>query len=105
MSVIVLAALSVKAQKQEITLESSVVCGMCKETIEDGLAYTKGIKSTRVDVDHNQIKIVYNAKQISEEEIKVAINALGYAAGDSKPTHAEFDKLHNCCKAKDAACD
>lgn len=80
-------------------MESSIVCGMCKETIEDGMAYVKGVKSTRVDVDHNEIKIVYNAKRISEQEIKDAINAMGYVAGDAKPTREAYDKLHDCCKA------
>ena len=97
-------ALHAEAQRGEITLESSVVCGMCKETIEEGLAYTKGIRSSRVDVDKNQITVVYNEKRITVDGIKEAINGLGYVAGDSKPTREEYETLHECCRA-DGVCE
>lgn len=90
------------AQKEELTLKSSIVCEMCKETIEEGLAYTKGVKSARVDVAQNEIHVVYKPKKISESELKDAINELGYVAGDSKPTREQYDRLHHCCKAEGA---
>lgn len=93
------------AQKAELTVKSSIICEMCKETIEDGLAYVDGIKSARVDVDNNEIYVKYKPKVISEREVKAKINSLGYVAGDMKPSQAQFDTLHDCCKKEGAACD
>lgn len=87
------------AQKAEMTVKSSIICEMCKETIEDGLAYVDGIKAARVDVDKNEIFIKYKPKVISEKEVKEKINSLGYTAGDMKPTQAQYDTLHDCCKS------
>jgi len=87
----------------EITVKSSVVCEMCKETIEEGLAYEKGIKRVFVDVEENTIYVKFNEKKLSEGEIKKKITELGYAADDMKPVKEAYDKLHACCQ-KPGAC-
>ncbi len=93
------------AQKATMTVKSSIICEMCKETIENGLAYVDGIKTARVDVEKNEIFIKYKADVISEKEVKAKINSLGYVADDMKPTQAQFNTLHDCCKKEGAACD
>ncbi|HKL03800.1 MAG TPA: cation transporter [Cryomorphaceae bacterium] len=87
-----------KGNTEEIILKSSIVCEMCKETIEKGLAYTSGIKVVRVDVEKNEIYIKYNSSKITLEKIKDEINEMGYVAGDQKPTRKEYEGLHHCCK-------
>lgn len=77
---------------------------MCKATIEDGLAYVDGIKSAKVDVDANKITVKYKSNVISEKEVKEKINSLGYKADDMKPTQAQYDALHECCK-QGAVCE
>jgi len=84
---------------KEIKIKSSIVCEMCKDTIEEGLAYTKGIKTVKVDVENNEIYVKYKDNKITELEIKKAINKLGYVADDMKPTKEAYDSLHECCKA------
>ncbi len=88
----------------ELLVSSSIVCEMCKNTIEEGLAYVDGIKSARVDVKDNLIMVKYKPKKITEEEVKTKITELGYVAGDMKPTKEAYDKLHGCCK-KDGVCE
>jgi len=83
----------------EMTVSSSVVCMMCKNTIEKGMAYENGVKTVRVDVDANEIYVKYNPKKTTEKEVKQAINDLGYVAGDTKPSKEAYDNLHGCCKA------
>lgn len=91
------------AQKKDLTVKSTIVCGMCKETIEDGLAFVDGVKSTRVDVDAKEITVKYKSDIISEEEVKTAITKLGYAAGDMPADKEAYDNLHGCCKG--GSCD
>ncbi len=83
----------------EMTVSSSIVCMMCKNTIEKGIAFEKGVKTVRVDVDANEIHVKYNPKKTTETEVKQAINDLGYVAGDMRPTKEAYDNLHGCCKA------
>ncbi len=93
------------AQKAKMTVKSSIVCEMCKETIEDGLAYVNGIKAARVDVDHNTIFVKYKPSVISEKEVKEKINSLGYVAADMKPSKAQYNSLHDCCKIDGSGCE
>lgn len=106
--VIALATLVINASAigntEEVTLKSSIVCEMCKNTIEKGLVYTPGIKVIRVDVEKNEIFIKYKSSKISLEEIKDEINEMGYVAGDQKPTREQYAGLHECCK-KEGVCD
>jgi len=101
LALLVLIVNPVKAEvsAKEIKIKSSIVCEMCKETIEEGLAYTKGVKTVKVDVENNEIYVKYKESKITELEIKKAINKLGYVADDMKPTKEDYDSLHDCCKA------
>lgn len=82
----------------EITVKSSIVCDMCKTTIEEGLAYEKGVKRVMVDVEANTVYVKYSEKKLSKEEVKNLIAGLGYAADDVKPVKEAYDNLHDCCK-------
>lgn len=86
------------AQTEKMTVKSSVICEMCKETIEEGLTYVDGVKAVRVNVDKNEIFVKYKASVISEKEVKQKINSLGYTADDMKPTEAQIKTLHDCCR-------
>ena len=88
---------------EEMTVKSSIVCEMCKETIEEGLAYEKGIKRVQVDVEANTIYVKYNDKKLTETEIKELISKLGYAADEVKPDKEAYNNLHGCCQ-KPGAC-
>jgi mercuric ion binding protein len=97
-------ALFAEAQAQEaesgdITFSSSTVCQMCKATIEKDLAYAKGVKSARVDIEENTIHVRYNPAKITAADLKHRINELGYVADDQKPTREQYDRLHHCCRA------
>lgn len=96
--------LTVSAQKSELVVNSTIICEMCKDNIESGLAYIDGIKSTKVDVDDKTITVKYKTKKISEDEVKEAITKTGYAAGDVPADPEAYDKLHSCCK-KGGGCD
>ncbi len=90
-----------KAQTTEsgdITIKSSVVCEMCKNTIEKNLAFAPGIKSVRVNVEEKEVHVKYNPRKTTALEIRTAITKLGYTADDMPPTPEGFEGLHECCK-------
>jgi periplasmic mercuric ion binding protein len=86
----------------EIKIKTSAVCGMCKEKIEQGLAYEKGIKDVTLNVDTKIATVKYNPAMITPDEIRKAISKLGYDADKVLADKTAYNKLPKCCK-KDAS--
>ncbi len=88
-----------KKSVEKVTIQTSAVCEMCKTTIEEGMVYVKGVREADLNLDDFKVTVTYRADKTDPEKIKKAIAKLGYTADDVKPTQADFDKLHECCKA------
>lgn len=86
------------AQTAEVKIKTSAQCDDCKERIEKALAFEKGIKSATVDVEKQEITVVYYDKRTSPEKIREAVSATGYDADDVPAKKAAYDKLPTCCK-------
>ena len=85
----------------EIKIKTSAVCGMCKDRIEQGLAFEKGIKDVSLDVETKIATVKYNPSKTIPDEIRKAISKLGYDADDVLADEKAYEKLPKCCK-KDA---
>lgn len=93
-----------KAQEnktEEIKIKTSVVCDMCKTTIEKELAFEKGVKKSTVDVDSKIVTVQYNPKKTTPDKIRTAISKIGYDADDVPADTKAYKNLNTCCK-KDA---
>jgi periplasmic mercuric ion binding protein len=88
------------AQKdvETITIKTSAVCEMCKETIEKEMAFTKGVTSASLDVETAILTVSYKASKTNPANIRKAINRIGYDADDSPAEPKAYDGLHHCCK-------
>lgn len=84
-----------------IKIKTSAVCSQCKDRIEQGMAYAKGIRDINLDVDTKVATIKYSTSKTTPEEIRKAISKLGYDADDVPADKAAYEKLPPCCK-KDA---
>lgn len=81
-----------------LAIHTNAVCDMCVKTIESELIYEKGVKVVKVDLEHNIIRVVIDAKKTNLEKVRGAIVELGYAADDQLPDMAAREKLPDCCK-------
>ncbi|MFN0276020.1 MAG: heavy-metal-associated domain-containing protein [Chitinophagales bacterium] len=81
-----------------VQIPTSAVCGMCKKTIEAELSKVTGVKVAIVNLDSKDVTVRYNTEKTSEAEIKQAIAAIGYDAGDVPADEKAYDDLHACCK-------
>jgi len=89
------------AQKTaEMTIKTSVVCGMCKTKIEKELVFEKGVKEVKVDVEKKTVWVKYRSDKSSPEKVKAALSKIGYRADDIKADPKAFEKLPACCKAE-----
>jgi periplasmic mercuric ion binding protein len=86
---------------ETIRIKTSAVCGQCKDRIEQGLAYDKGIKDVSLDVETKIATVKYVPSKINPDEIRKTISKLGYDADSIPADKKAYDKLPPCCK-KDA---
>jgi copper chaperone CopZ len=84
-----------------IRIKTSVVCGMCKERVEENLAFEKGVKDVSVDLETRIVTIRYNPKSTSPDELRKKLSKLGYDADEVAADPKAYEKLPACCK-KDA---
>jgi len=99
----ILAAISISvavAQNgiETVKIKTSAVCDMCKETIEKQLAFTKGVTAADLDVETATVTVSFKPNKTNVENIRKAINEVGYDADDSPASKEAYDKLHGCCK-------
>lgn len=94
-------AFSQTKKADTVEIKSSVVCQMCKDRVEGGLAFEKGVKDVNVDLETKIITIRYNPKSITAEDLRKKISKLGYDADDVPCDKIAYEKLPACCK-KDA---
>ncbi|MEI6684132.1 MAG: heavy-metal-associated domain-containing protein [Bacteroidota bacterium] len=86
---------------ESIQIKTSAMCKQCKERIENGLVYDKGVKDVVLDVDTKIVTIRYNTKATNPETLRKKISKLGYDADTIPCDKAAYEKLPACCK-KDA---
>ncbi len=67
-----------------IVIQTNGDCHSCKEKIELGLAYEKGIKDVNYDINTSTVAVKYNANKTNPDIIRSVINQLGYDADDKK---------------------
>ncbi|MDP1623608.1 MAG: heavy metal-associated domain-containing protein [Bacteroidales bacterium] len=84
-----------------VAIKTSAVCGMCKDRIEGGLVFEKGVKSALLDVETKMATVVFNPAKTSPEKLRKTISMLGYDADTLAANTAAYNKLPACCK-KDA---
>lgn len=73
-------------------------CGMCEQTIEGSLSKVKGVKKADWNKETKEMKVTYNDKKISLDEIKQKIAAVGYDTDKFRASDAAYNGLHGCCQ-------
>lgn len=80
------------------TIKSSMECGMCERNIENGLSFSKGVKSVEADHVTNEVTVVFNNRKTTIDQIREDITNLGYAADDLKAVPEKVTELAPCCQ-------
>lgn len=83
---------------EEIKIQTSAICGMCKERIEHNLAFEKGVTSVSLDNETKIVTVGYKPKKTNPDKIRKAISEIGYDADDVAADQEAHDKLPKCCQ-------
>lgn len=87
-----------KKNSEEVKIQTSAVCGMCKDRIEHDLAFEKGIKSVSLDNETKIVTVGYSPKKTNPDNIRLAISKIGYDADNVPADPIAYEKLPMCCK-------
>lgn len=89
----------VKESKYDtVQIQTSAICGDCKERIEHDMAFEKGVKSVELDSETKIVTIVYRKDKTDKDKLKVAITKIGYDADDLPADQKAHDRLPACCQ-------
>ena len=81
---------TVKSEKwQKVVIQTNGTCQACKDKIEKGLAYEKGVKDVNYELATAKVTISYDAEKTSVQKLKEAIAKLGYKADDVAATETK----------------
>jgi copper chaperone CopZ len=90
-----------KPKTETIKIKTSSQCDMCKERIEEALAFEKGVKKSDLDVETQIVTVTYKAGKTTPGKIRRAISKVGYDADDVAADFKAYGKLPACCKKPD----
>ena len=93
--------LSAGPKVETIKIKTSSQCDMCKERIEEALAFEKGVKSSELDLETKIVTVTYKAGKTTPGKIRTAISKVGYDADDVSAEMKAYGKLPACCKKPD----
>ena len=86
-----------------VNIQTNGTCQACKEKIEQGLAFEKGVKDVEYDLATSIVKVTYNEKKTNVETLRKVINKLGYTADGQEPEngekatgHQKKEEKHSC---------
>lgn len=83
---------------QIIKIQTSAICEMCEERIENKLNYTKGVVYAELDLDTKVLTVKFKTKMITADQVRQIIADLGYDADDVKKNQEAHAKLPKCCR-------
>ena len=77
------------------------VCGICEKRIESNCLATKGIKMADWNKENRMLKVIFNEKKISLDEIHKKVASIGHDTKLETALDEAYNKLDMCCKYRD----
>lgn len=107
--IMILLAFNASAQEEKpkfetINIQTSALCGQCKDRIEDKLNYTKGISFAELNLDNKVLTVKFKTKYLTADRVRQIVVNLGYHADDIPRNVEAFKALPECCRDENASC-
>ena len=79
------------------------ICGMCKDRIEAAVQKVPGVEKANWNEDTRMLSIAFSGKEVEEDILHQAVAAVGHDTKKFKASDEAYNKLHDCCKYRDAS--
>ena len=100
-SIFLLVTLNSFSQTKSTKIVVDGVCMMCKERIEKKAIDLKGIKLADWNLDNRLLKVVYNEKKITINEIHEFLGSIGHDTEKKIASDEAYSLLDPCCQYRD----
>ena len=100
-SILLLITLNSFSQTKSAKIVVDGVCMMCEERIEKKAIDVKGIKLADWDLDNRVLKVVYNEKNITINEIHEFLGSIGHDTEKKIASDEAYSLLDPCCQYRD----
>jgi len=87
---------------ETIEIQTSAVCGQCKDRLEHDMAFEKGVKFVELNDETKVLTIKFKKGKNTKENLKKAVTKIGYDADELPAELKAYNALPACCK-KDVA--
>lgn len=88
-------------EKQVLLKDSYLVEGMsctgCERTITGVVSNLPGVSSAKADLERTSVSFEYNPEKITVDDIKQALNRIGYKIVDKTPPPGKQGQRDGCC--------
>ena len=89
------------AQTKSTKIIVDGVCMMCEERIEKNIIGLKGVKLANWNLESRILKLVYNEKKISLDEIHKFLASIGHDTNKEIASNQAYNLLDPCCQYRD----
>lgn len=89
------------AQTKSTKIIVDGVCMMCEERIEKNIIGLKGVKLANWNLENRILKLVYNEKKISLDEIHKFLASIGHDTNKEIASNQAYNLLDPCCQYRD----
>lgn len=100
-SIFLLVILNSFSQTKSAKIVVDGVCMMCEERIEKKAIDVKGIKLADWNLDNRVLKVVYNEKNITINEIHEFLGSIGHDTEKKIASDEAYSLLDPCCQYRD----
>tara|TARA_B110000003_G_scaffold85922_1_gene87934 strand:- start:9149 stop:9544 length:396 start_codon:yes stop_codon:yes gene_type:complete len=100
-SIFLLFTLNSFSQTKSAKIVVDGVCMMCEERIEKKAIDVKGIKLADWNLDNRVLKVVYNEKNITINEIHEFLGSIGHDTEKKIASDEAYSLLDPCCQYRD----
>tara|TARA_B110000008_G_scaffold209312_1_gene208129 strand:- start:570 stop:965 length:396 start_codon:yes stop_codon:yes gene_type:complete len=100
-SIFLLFTLNSFSQTKSAKIVVDGVCMMCEERIEKKAIDVKGIKLADWNLDNRVLKVVYNEKNITINEIHEFLGSIGHDTEKKIASNEAYALLDPCCQYRD----
>jgi cation transport ATPase len=100
-SILLLITLNSFSQTKSAKIVVDGVCMMCEERIEKKAIDVKGIKLADWNLDNRVLKVVYNEKNITINEIHEFLGSIGHDTEKKIASNEAYALLDPCCQYRD----
>lgn len=92
-----------KTESEKVTFKVNMHCAACQQKIEKNIAFEKGVKDMKVNLEDKTVCVTYDASKTNAEKLKAGFAKLGYEANVDAPKACKNTTGDKKCCTKEGA--